>query len=243
MPSTKKSKKRNPAPEQFAPDEWSLRKAVTVRVGISDRTLRRFEKQLGLRVLPDSKGRFRMHPDDLERLVNSAAPISGTTSKPVGIEADAKLPTVTTVPVADPSDDGVGAARVFKLFSEGKTRRQVVEILELPPSLAQRLYVRWIELGGGLVFDGPDLDAMATMELNVASKKSVLTSIGAAAHDARIHRGMRVPCACGCGQMIHFSLKMFAWLMDRGALAGWHLPEHAEASERRRQDERAREEP
>jgi hypothetical protein len=43
--------------------------------------------------------------------------------------------------------------------------------------------------------------------------------------------------------MIHFSLKMFAWLMDRGALAGWHLPEHAEAFERRRQDERAREEP
>ena len=232
---TATSRKRAPKLPRVAPDTWPTRRAAGEQLGKSERSVRRLEQSGELVARRDRGGLFRVEPTGLGRVVAKRAEDMADHGPPADAEPSVTEPPARDDPrVAAPAVDGAIAAGVFKMLAAGDSPRDVVVKLALPPETVKLLYGKWVDLGDGLVFEESHLDALCEFEIDVESPGAVVAAVATLARDARAYENLRYPCACGCGQMIQLSVSTLESLIRGGALATWHLVEHADAMRARR---------
>lgn len=240
---TTKTNKRGRS--KLAPDGWPTRREAGLRIGKSERSIRRLEEDGELQALPDAKGIYHVDPAGLERHTaqgTSNSPGNEPSGEPMGDEKQIEAagagkngPANGDSGRAGQVPDGATAAAAFAMFNAGKSRREVVVELKLAPSVVQQLHADWVVLGGGMILEQRYLDALDSLRLDASSPKALFADLGREARDADAYREMRFPCACGCGETIQFTIDVFTAIVKKGALSGWHLVAHADALRARRQ--------
>jgi hypothetical protein len=100
------------------------RREVAERLGISVSSVRRLEG-VGLHPVLDDDGVWRFDPAELERMPVQRKPRRGGKRSRTSKEGDA-------------------AARVFAMFGQGRSLRDIVLSAKQPPDVVRRLYREWL---------------------------------------------------------------------------------------------------
>jgi hypothetical protein len=148
------------------------RREAAERLGVSPRSIARFEADGMLHAERDDRGRPWFDPAEVSALAEQRRRDTG-----------------------DPQG-GELAARAFALFAAGGGARDLVIRERVPPDAAEGLYLRWVALGDGVVIDTPrarrlaDALGMPRLDLDVVER-----ALGAL---RRLASSLEAPCPrCG----------------------------------------------
>ena len=137
---------------QTAPESWPTRREVAARLGVDERSVRRWVDAGKLQAQPDAAGVHRCDPQAVEELARArAAQLLQDQGAAGGVDRSLAGPSNSAITPS--AIDGNLAAAVFALLNGGKSRREVVVLLKLHPDIVEDLHARWVKAGGGVMFE------------------------------------------------------------------------------------------
>lgn len=195
----------NGTPQQNTVNGVTRREAAQ-RLGVDERTVRRWEGAGRLRAHRDEDGVNRYHAVDIDRLAREHAGSAGAGGRVDDAEQD--------------PHPGEIAARVFALLNAGRDPREVVVELMLAPTVVLGLHREWVDMGRSIILSYDDRCRLVRSIGQHTNASELITSIERLKDLAELARKFVFPCAV-CQQPVQATQSLWRSILDAGAIAHW----------------------